>query len=136
METDKTFPSDDPNVTLTIRLIMQGKVRLFLFLLQCIFVMAEEASYGFFHCTCSIGMYKVCTSRTVVPSKFTISKGLSHSKKLSDYKSSLKENYSWTIRWIKQVFWIICHTKLLLPWSIILSFNIGYHLLCILWKGC
>ncbi|XP_046682406.1 poly(rC)-binding protein 3-like isoform X4 [Homalodisca vitripennis] len=25
METDKTFPSDDPNVTLTIRLIMQGK---------------------------------------------------------------------------------------------------------------
>lgn len=68
METDKTFPSDDPNVTLTIRLIMQGKVRLFIFLLQCIFVMAEEASYGFFHCICSIGMYKVCTSRTVVVS--------------------------------------------------------------------
>lgn len=71
-------------------------------------------------------------------SKFTISKELSHSKKLGlyDYKSNLKENYCWTRRWIQQVFWIICHTKLLLPWSIILSFNIGYHLLCILWKRC
>lgn len=82
-----------------------GQGEISFILLQCISVVAEEVAY------LSLNLFNrniLCwKSRTVIVS-LPLVKGLHPSQKLFDYKSSLKENYSWTRTWLKQVFLGFC----------------------------